>query len=95
MLIIGILDYLSPAYTSRGIISDASKTLLYKWGIPRMNIRKMVGTVYTGNGASVKVLEKLGFKMREVYKDLKEVKGTIRSVCVLEWALEEDESTTL
>jgi RimJ/RimL family protein N-acetyltransferase len=95
MLIPVVLDYLSPAYTSRGIISDASKTLLYDWGIPRMNVRKMVGTAYTGNEASVRVLEKLGFKMREVYKDLKVVKGVIRSVCVLDWALEEDESTTL
>ncbi|KAJ7201367.1 acyl-CoA N-acyltransferase [Mycena pura] len=82
-------DYLTPSHHGQGIMSDAFKTLLSQWGVPRMGIRLMVVTVLKGNKGSVKVLEKNGFEFRKTIDDALDVRGTMRGVHVLEWRLEE------
>lgn len=79
--------YLSSDHHGKGIISDAVDTLLHEWAIPRMGVKKMIGTAFSGNEASVRVLEKSGFKFRETIKDHVHVKGHLRSVHILDWKL--------
>ncbi|KAF7302920.1 N-acetyltransferase domain-containing protein [Mycena kentingensis (nom. inval.)] len=84
-------DYLAPSHHGRGIMSDAFRTLLTLWGIPRMGIRKMAVNALKGNGGSVRVFEKYGFRLRE-YKAGEEpvvnARGFMKPVDVLDWSLE-------
>ncbi|KAJ7146318.1 acyl-CoA N-acyltransferase [Mycena epipterygia] len=81
-------DYLAPSHHRQGIMSDAFQTLLRKWGIPRMGVRRMVVTALEGNEGSVGVFKKNGFRFRKTIEDALEVRGTMRGVHVLEWRLE-------
>ncbi|KAJ7028543.1 acyl-CoA N-acyltransferase [Mycena alexandri] len=58
-------NYLAPSHHGRGIMSDVIQTIIQKWAIPRMGVRRMVVTVFEGNAGSVRVLEKNGFTFRE------------------------------
>ncbi|KAK7063721.1 N-acetyltransferase domain-containing protein [Favolaschia claudopus] len=82
-------DYLAPSHHGQGIMSDAFKTVLQQWAIPRMGVRRMAVTALDGNKGSVRVFEKLGFKFRETIQDALDVRGTKRGVHVLDWRLEE------
>ncbi|KAK7026197.1 hypothetical protein R3P38DRAFT_3192638 [Favolaschia claudopus] len=70
-------------------MSDAFKTVLQQWAIPRMGVRRMAVTALDGNKGSVRVFEKHGFKLRETIEDALDVRGTKRGVHVLDWRLEE------
>ncbi|KAJ7157161.1 acyl-CoA N-acyltransferase [Mycena filopes] len=82
-------DYLAPSHHGRGIMSDVVKTVMQKWLIPRMGVRRMVVTTIEGNKGSVRVFEKNGFKMRGTTNRVLDVRGTMRSVHVVEWRLED------
>ncbi|KAG2022737.1 acetyltransferase [Coprinopsis cinerea AmutBmut pab1-1] len=84
--------YLSPKFHGQGIMSDAVNTLLHDWAIPRMGVRRMLVFTFQGNHGSVKTLLKNGFKFLWTSEDHYEVRGIRRSVNVLEWKLEDDES---
>ncbi|KAJ7765315.1 acyl-CoA N-acyltransferase, partial [Mycena metata] len=58
-------DYLAPSHHGRGIMSDAVQTVMQKWAIPRMGVRRMVVNALEGNIGSVRVFEKNGFKFRK------------------------------
>ncbi|KAJ7612117.1 hypothetical protein FB45DRAFT_760102, partial [Roridomyces roridus] len=88
----GFPDHLAPSHHGRGIMTDAVHTMLHKWGIPRMAVRRMVIEVLAGNQGSVRVFEKNGSKFRRNYDDVLNVRGKIWSVHVLDWSLEEEES---
>ncbi|KAJ7492076.1 hypothetical protein FB451DRAFT_1551504 [Mycena latifolia] len=45
------VDYLAANHHRQGIMSDAFQTLLQKWGIPRMGVRRMKVT-HAGNKAN-------------------------------------------
>jgi RimJ/RimL family protein N-acetyltransferase len=81
-------DYLAPSHHRQGIMSDAVSTVLQDWAIPRMNIRRMWVSTFTGNEASMKVFLKNGFKLIGSYEDHFEVKGKIRGLNLLEWKYE-------
>jgi RimJ/RimL family protein N-acetyltransferase len=61
-------------------MSDAVNTLLHEWAIPRMGVRKMLGTAFEGNVGSARVLQNAGMKYRETHKDIGEIKGIMRSL---------------
>ncbi|KAJ7361139.1 acyl-CoA N-acyltransferase [Mycena albidolilacea] len=79
-------DYLAPSHHGQGIMSDAFKTLLHQWGIPRMGVRRMVITTLEGNKGSVRVIEKAGFTFRKTIENAMQVRGTMRGVHVLDWS---------
>lgn len=78
-------DYISPTHFGKGIVTDALDTLMNEWAIPRMGVRKVLGTAFVGNIGSARVFEKNGFKHRETIENLKEVKGIVRGLKVFEW----------
>lgn len=82
-------DYLSPSYHGQGIMTDAMDTLLYKWAIPRMNVRKIISCAFIGNQGSVRVFEKNGFLMTRTIQEHEIVRGEMRGSHVMEWTLEE------
>ncbi|KAJ7157166.1 hypothetical protein C8R46DRAFT_1113666 [Mycena filopes] len=82
-------DYLAPSHHGRGIMSDVIQTVMQKWAIPRMGVRRLVETIIEGNQGSVRVFEKNGFRFRETLDGVLKVRGTMRSVHVVEWRLED------
>ncbi|KAI8990553.1 hypothetical protein BD414DRAFT_484002 [Trametes punicea] len=56
-------DYLRAELHGAGIMSCALRTLMQKWAIPRMRARRMRAETIAGNWASIRVLEKLGFRI--------------------------------
>ncbi|PKY04153.1 acetyltransferase, GNAT family [Aspergillus campestris IBT 28561] len=62
-------DWLAPSHHGRGIMTAAMKTLIYGWVVPRMNARYIRSTAFVGNHGSVRVFEKLGFRVTHVLKD--------------------------
>ncbi|KAJ7045040.1 acyl-CoA N-acyltransferase [Mycena alexandri] len=83
-------DWLAPSHHGRGIMSDAIQTVMQKWAIPRMGVRRIVVTAIEGNAGSVRVFEKNGFAFRKTIADVLNVRGTMRSVHVVEWRLEDE-----
>ncbi|KAK0198761.1 hypothetical protein F5146DRAFT_105887 [Armillaria mellea] len=77
-------NYLSSSHHGRGIMTDVYATLLENWVIPRMGVRRMIGTAFEGNQGSVRVFEKNGFVMRKTVPNYREVKGVMRSLHVLD-----------
>lgn len=53
--------WLSPEYRRQGITSAALKVLIYELGVKEFGIRKFTGDCFTGNFASRRTFEKLGF----------------------------------
>ncbi|KAF8203781.1 hypothetical protein BJ912DRAFT_941053 [Pholiota molesta] len=62
-IIWSIGDFLAASHHRQGIMTDAVQTVLYDWAIPRMKVRHMWVSAYTGNEGSVKVFLKNGFKI--------------------------------
>ncbi|SJL06087.1 uncharacterized protein ARMOST_09423 [Armillaria ostoyae] len=84
-------NYLSSSHHGRGIMTDVYATLLESWAIPRMGVRRMIGTAFEGNQGSVRVFEKNGFVMRKTIPNYLEAKGVMRSLHVLDWEFADDE----
>ncbi|KAI0655202.1 hypothetical protein C8Q70DRAFT_1047587 [Cubamyces menziesii] len=60
--------YLTPSLHGRGIMSCALHTLMYTWAIPRMGARRMRAETIIGNRGSIRVLEKLEFRICDTVK---------------------------
>ena len=56
-------DYLASPLHGRGFMSCALRMLLEMWVVPRMGARRIRVETIIGNRGSVRVLEKLGFKI--------------------------------
>jgi ribosomal-protein-alanine N-acetyltransferase len=54
--------YLAPAYWGRGLATEAGRALV-NFGFQDLGLSKIVTAVQIGNGASIRVLEKLGFAL--------------------------------
>ncbi|KAH9483136.1 hypothetical protein JR316_0005238 [Psilocybe cubensis] len=52
-----IWSFGAPSHHGRGIMTDAVRTMLHEWGVPRMRIRHMWVSTFTDNEASVKVVK--------------------------------------
>ncbi|KAG6916193.1 hypothetical protein DXG01_008075 [Tephrocybe rancida] len=83
-----IADYVVPDRHGQGIMSAAISTLIQSWAIPRLNAHKMQASVLEGNVASIKVLEKVGFKLRGTLCDYEDVRGVSMGTQWLEWTRE-------
>jgi RimJ/RimL family protein N-acetyltransferase len=73
-------------------MSDAFLTVLHKWYIPRVGVRRIVVTTLEGNEASAGMFQRNGFKFRKTVKGCVDVRGTLQGVHVLEWNYEEESS---
>lgn len=78
-------DWLSPSHHGRGIMTDAVRTLIQDWAVPRMRVQRIVVGAFTGNPASVRVFEKNGFRTTSVVEDALEVRGEMRGLHMMEW----------
>ncbi len=56
-------DYLAAPLHGRGFMSCALRTLLDSWVVPRMGARRIRVETIIGNVGSIRVLEKLGFRI--------------------------------
>jgi RimJ/RimL family protein N-acetyltransferase len=54
--------YLARAYWGRGLASEAAAAFV-EFGWEQLRLARIVATVQTGNAASVRILEKLGFEL--------------------------------
>nr|GAT59530.1 predicted protein [Mycena chlorophos] len=80
--------YLASSHHGQGIMSDALNTVLTQWAIPRMGVRKMVVNAHEGNTGSVRVFDKLGFKLRAKSEDaVVDTRGVATPVHVLDWEM--------
>ncbi|KAK0208667.1 hypothetical protein DFS33DRAFT_1451579 [Desarmillaria ectypa] len=87
MIVWTIGSFLSSSHHGKGIMTDVYATLLESWAIPRMGVRRIIGTALEGNQGSVRVFEKNSFVMRKTIPDYMEAKGVLRSLHVLDWRL--------
>ncbi|KAJ2930434.1 hypothetical protein H1R20_g6651, partial [Candolleomyces eurysporus] len=78
-------DYVASAYHGQGIMTDAVKTIITKWAVPRMNAHKIVAGTFAGNIGSQRVFEKNGFKHIGTLKDYVKVRGNIKTLELLGW----------
>lgn len=73
-------------------MTAALKTVLEKWAIPRMGVRKVHVTAFKGNVGSVRVFEKNGFVMKETVENCADISaskgGGKVGLHVLDWSLE-------
>lgn len=54
--------YLARAYWGQGLATEAGRAFV-NFGFQELGLKKIVTTVQAGNGASMRVLEKLGFAL--------------------------------
>ncbi|KAF9469678.1 hypothetical protein BDZ94DRAFT_1151485 [Collybia nuda] len=83
-------DYLTPSHHGQGIMSDALKTVLDGWAIPRMNARRINASALRGNQGSVRVFQKNGFQLAGLRENFVEARGETHDIHVLEWHLDDD-----
>jgi len=57
--------YLARAYWGRGLATEAGRAFV-DFGFNELGLKKIVTAVQAGNGASIRVLEKLGFRLVEI-----------------------------
>ncbi|KAG6856447.1 hypothetical protein H0H87_004412 [Tephrocybe sp. NHM501043] len=81
-------DYVIPERQGQGIMTAAMSALIQNWAIPRLNAQKIQASVLEGNIASIKVLEKAGFKLRGKICNYEEIQGVLKGTQWLEWARE-------
>ncbi|KAG6861262.1 hypothetical protein C0995_002070 [Termitomyces sp. Mi166 len=80
-----IADWVVPERHSQGIMTAAMSALMKSWVIPRLDARRIQASVLEGNIASIKVLEKVGFKLRGTISAYEDVKGVSRGTQWLDW----------
>jgi len=66
-------------------MTAAVRTIMQEWAIPRMRVHKIEVTALEGNKGSVRVFEKNNFVLRETLQDCIEIRGSKKSMHVLEW----------
>ncbi|KAG6851338.1 hypothetical protein H0H93_005736 [Arthromyces matolae] len=69
----------------RGIMTDAVRTLMQDWAIPRMGVRHVMGSAFEGNRGSLRVFEKNEFLETRFIENHVELKGRWRNLHVVEW----------
>jgi len=78
-------DYHKPSHHGQGIMTDVVGTLLWRWAVPRMGVRRVLATVFGGNHGSVRVFQKNGFVLTKRLESYLEVEGKIHDFLLLEW----------
>lgn len=79
-------NHLATSHHGRGITTVLLRTLLHEWAVPRMGVRKMSAGAIQGNEASVRVMQKNGFKYRELLENERGlvVNGVAKNLHMLE-----------
>ncbi|KAJ6548134.1 acyl-CoA N-acyltransferase [Mycena vulgaris] len=80
-----VSDFLASSHHRRGIMTAVLRTVLDKWAIPRMRVRHMHISVFTGNSGSIRVFEKNGFVLVDTLENCIEIRGEMRGLHVLDW----------
>ena len=90
-------NYLATSHHGRGITTILLRTLLHEWAVPRMGVRKMSAGAIQGNEASVRVMQKNGFKYRELLEKERGlvVNGVAKNLHMLEWEFDESSPSTV
>ncbi|KAF5385307.1 hypothetical protein D9615_001177 [Tricholomella constricta] len=78
-------DYIVPSHHGQGIMTDALRTLLWDWAVPRMGVRHIISSTFEGNEGSVKVLQRNGFVRTRLIKNHVQTRGQWRNLNVMEW----------
>ncbi|KAJ5692384.1 hypothetical protein N7462_001807 [Penicillium macrosclerotiorum] len=85
----GIGDFLAPSHHGRGIMTQAIRTVLHDWGLPRMNIKLLKSAAFEENKGSVRVFEKNNFEVVCTLKDWEPVSesrgGGTKSLVLATW----------
>jgi RimJ/RimL family protein N-acetyltransferase len=66
-------------------MTDAVKTLLPMWAVPRMGVRRIVVGAFGSNPGSVRVFQKNGFILTRTLNKYIEGRGELRDLHILEW----------
>lgn len=66
-------------------MTDALRTLLELWGVPRMNLHRAVAVTFGPNPGSQRVLEKAGFVLAATHNEYKSIRGRDRGALVFEY----------
>ena len=84
-------DYVVAPLHGRGLMSHAVRTLLEAWVVPRMGARQIRVETSIGNYGSIRVLEKLGFRIVDTVRRRKATSAgeLIARFHVLCWHLSE------
>ncbi|EAU92300.1 acetyltransferase [Coprinopsis cinerea okayama7 len=82
-------NWLTPALHGQGIMTNAVETILHDWGVPWMDVRKVIVGAFIENPASVKVFEKNGFKTWSIVENALEVRGEMKGLHTLLWTRNE------
>ncbi|KAI0669773.1 hypothetical protein C8Q78DRAFT_1079700 [Trametes maxima] len=84
--------YLTVPLHGQGIMSCVLRTLMQKWAVPRMCARQVRAETIMGNWGSIRVLEKLGFRIVDTVRVKKVTSAgeSIEGYHVLWWQLMDD-----
>ncbi|KAJ7642863.1 acyl-CoA N-acyltransferase [Mycena rosella] len=80
-----VSDYVASSHHRRGIMTAVLRTFLDQWAIPRMGVRHLHVSVFTGNEGSVRVFEKTGFVLVDTLENCIEIRGEMRGLHVMDW----------
>ncbi|MFA6730227.1 MAG: GNAT family protein [Eubacteriales bacterium] len=72
---------LNPDYHGKGIMTEAVKVIL-KVGFAYLGLHRIQARIMEGNDASVRLVERLGFRKEGVFRDHIYVKGSYRTIIV-------------
>ncbi|TFL03237.1 hypothetical protein BDV98DRAFT_545088 [Pterulicium gracile] len=78
-------NYLAPTHHRQGITTVVLRILINHWAVPKMNVRRMLCTAFKGNEGSIRVMQKNGFRFRELRKNATCLRGEWRDLNVMEW----------
>ncbi|PYI21628.1 hypothetical protein BO99DRAFT_379573 [Aspergillus violaceofuscus CBS 115571] len=88
-LILSISDFLAPSHHGKGIMTSALRTLIQDWGVPRMNIKRLMASAFVENVGSVRVFEKNDFEVLCTLEDWEPYPenrgGGWKSLTVVKW----------
>lgn len=74
-------------------MSDALKTIMYDWAIPRMNARRIIASALRGNKGSVKVFQKNGFRVTALRENHTEARGKMWDLHILGWNFDDSKTS--
>ncbi|PYH86728.1 hypothetical protein BO82DRAFT_349884 [Aspergillus uvarum CBS 121591] len=85
----GVGYFLAPSYHGKGIMTSALRTLIHDWGVPRMNIKRLMASAFVENVGSVRVFEKNDFEVLCTLEDWEPYPenrgGGWKSLTVVKW----------
>lgn len=75
--------YLIPSHHGQGIMTDAIKTLIQTWAVPRMKVRRILVGAFGSNTSSVRVFQKNDFILKTIINN--EGRRKSRDLHIFKW----------